>query len=98
MTDTPTRHEMMDLFRLSDDLFSAGRFEEFDRLLAAVDVVGLSMEMIVCWLTVAAMPKRVDGTERLQSRPSFLRRARAEIERRETDPKRVEGLLRGLEN
>jgi hypothetical protein len=90
------RQDGLELYRQADDLFSAGRFDEFNELLKSVDILSESTFNLIVWLTNAAMPKRVEGKERLGYRAEFIRLVRAELANRPPDAGRIDRLLRGL--
>lgn len=94
-----TDREVVALFRRMDDLMGSGRFEEVDREIEALEPEKMDDMGIIAWMTCAAWPKRIERGEKLTSRPAFLKRCRAVIEARHgDDPKKVHGLLLGLED
>ena len=79
------------LYLWIDTLLLAGRFEEVDRILAAVDVERLRTAVLLGYLTITFAAKHM-----LDNRDAFYERVRKRVV--ETEPaKDVPGLLGGLE-
>lgn len=66
------------LFERFDDMFLAGRFDEADKLCAAVDLSGLSAAVAFGFVAITAA-----ASDKLPGRPQLLARVRAYIANKE---------------
>ncbi|TFH46695.1 MAG: hypothetical protein E4H01_09535 [Lysobacterales bacterium] len=79
-----------EIFNKVDDLFLAGKFEEADALLSAVDPREIGETLTIGWLTITFAAR-----DRLQNRDALVARARAYFEAE--IPEAAAALLKGLE-
>jgi hypothetical protein len=77
------------LYEHADDLMLEGRFSELDGVVGQVDVEGMSLDLMIGFLTITNLAK-----EHLPSRATLVTAIETRI--REIAPEREESLLRGL--